>query len=82
MTTHDICANSAHDPVCEQLMDAHDIYANSALGYANIVLSYVTYKISENHGDCQSRIVFCACSKGWLELSVIGDRSMTLLRPL
>ena len=32
MTAHDICANSAHDPVCEQLMDAHDIYANSALG--------------------------------------------------
>ena len=30
MTAHDICANSAHDPVCEQLMDAHDIYA-----YAN-----------------------------------------------
>ena len=30
MTAHDICANSAHDPVCEQLMDAHDIYANSA----------------------------------------------------
>ena len=29
-TAHDICANSAHDPVCEQLMDAHDIYANSA----------------------------------------------------
>ena len=25
-------ANSAHDPVCEQLMDAHNIYANSALG--------------------------------------------------
>ena len=36
MTARDICANSAHDPVCEQLMDAHDIYANSALGiYAN-----------------------------------------------
>ena len=35
LTAHDICANSAHDPVCEQLMDAHDIYANSALGYAN-----------------------------------------------
>ena len=32
MTAHDICANSAHDPVCEQLIDAHDIYANSALG--------------------------------------------------
>ena len=32
MTAHDICANSAHDPVCEQLMDADDIYANSALG--------------------------------------------------
>ena len=32
MTAHDICANSAHDPVCEQLMDAHDIYSNSALG--------------------------------------------------
>ena len=32
MTAHNICGNSAHDPVCEQLMDAHDIYANSALG--------------------------------------------------
>ena len=30
MIAHNICANSAHDPVCEKLMDAHDIYANSA----------------------------------------------------
>ena len=29
MTAHDICANRAHDPVCEKLMDAHDIYINS-----------------------------------------------------
>ena len=35
MTAHDICANSTHDPVCEQLTDAHDIYANNALAYAN-----------------------------------------------
>ena len=32
MTAHNICANSAHDPVCDKLMDAHDIYANSAHG--------------------------------------------------
>ena len=32
MTSQDICANSAHDSVCEQHVDAHDIYANSAHG--------------------------------------------------
>ena len=32
MTAYDICANSPHDPVCEQLMVAHDIYVKSALG--------------------------------------------------
>ena len=36
MTARDICANSAHDPVCEQLMDAHDIYSNCALGICNL----------------------------------------------
>ena len=39
MTAHDIYANSAHDPVCEKLMDAHGIYANSAHGIcANSIL--------------------------------------------
>ena len=43
MTAHDICANSAHDQVCEQLMLANDIRANSAHGIcAN----------SENHDIC------------------------------
>ena len=32
MTARDICANSVHDPICELLMNAHDIYANSAHG--------------------------------------------------
>ena len=32
MTAHDICANSAHNPVCEQLMDAQDMFANIAHG--------------------------------------------------
>ena len=44
MTAHDIYANSAHDPVCEQLMDAHDIYANCVLdickGSMQIVLTH------------------------------------------
>ena len=32
MTAHDIYANSANDPVCEKLMDAHNIYVNNAYG--------------------------------------------------
>ena len=44
MTAHDICDNSAHDPVCEQLMDAHDIYANSALDICKYMQIALTHK--------------------------------------
>ena len=36
MTAHDICANSTQDPVCKQVMGAHDIYANIALGICKL----------------------------------------------
>ena len=68
MTAHDIYANSAHDPVCEQLMDAHDIYANSAWGWSGgaMVLGKLSAPGRPTNLDWSRARAYWACSRcGW-----------------
>ena len=59
MTAHDICANSAHDPVCEQLMDAQTSMPTASVVVTSPKLTLMATLIGEVHSNFGIRNSVC-----------------------